>query len=88
MELLVDSSGQIRCVYSEQLELTKLGVVRISRASYVEPDYRGGWTADLSPLGGPVLGSFPVRSQALAAEVKWLEAHWLTTEPLNRDAQF
>ncbi|MHB8860928.1 MAG: hypothetical protein ACYC6N_00885 [Pirellulaceae bacterium] len=49
----------------------------ISRGSHVEPDAAGNWYADLSPVGGPLLGSFSHRSAALAAERDWLEGHWL-----------
>ena len=49
----------------------------IARASHVEPDPDGRWQADLRPVGGPVLGPFDRRSEALAAELAWLEAHWL-----------
>ena len=31
----------------------------------------------LAPWGGPRLGPFPKRSQALEAERQWLEQHWL-----------
>jgi hypothetical protein len=44
----------------------------IKRASHVEPR-EDGWYADLSPVGGPELGPFDLRSDALAEEVKWLE---------------
>ena len=30
------------------------------------------------PFAGPVLGPFGCRSEALAAEVAWLEANWLS----------
>ena len=33
--------------------------------------------ADLSPVGGPMLGPFSKRSQALNAEQDWLNSHWL-----------
>jgi len=32
-----------------------------------------GWAADLAPVGGPVLGPFARRADALAAEVAWLK---------------
>jgi hypothetical protein len=68
----------VRCLYGEELDLTALGRLRIARGSHVEPTADGRWTADLSPVGGPVLGPFPARSQALDAERAWLLAHWLT----------
>ena len=55
-----------------------LGTVNIRRASHVEPTTEGRWTADLSPVGGPMLGPFALRSEALDAEQQWLLHHWLT----------
>ncbi|HWB00373.1 MAG TPA: hypothetical protein VG713_17885 [Pirellulales bacterium] len=57
-----------------------LGVPQITRASHVEPTADGRWTADLRPIGGPVLGPFSTRSKALRAEQRWLAKHWLTHE--------
>ncbi len=45
--------------------------LRITRASFVEPG-KGGWTADMGPSAGPVLGPFGLRSEALRAERQWL----------------
>ena len=83
MHLLIDTEGQIFCLYTEQIDLPAMGILSIRRASLVEPDGRGEWWADLSPLGGPLLRPFAIRSAALAAEQKWLEAHWLNN-PDNR----
>ena len=77
MQLVIDPSGQIRTIYSEDIELTALGRLDLIRASHVEPDRNGRWHADLRPLIGPVLGPFARRGQALAAELAWLEEHWL-----------
>ncbi|HKM52171.1 MAG TPA: hypothetical protein VJY33_02110 [Isosphaeraceae bacterium] len=77
MDLVISPNGTVRAVYSEDIQLTKLGSAVISRASHVEPDSQGRWLADLSPVGGPVLGPFDRRSEALAAELAWLEANWL-----------
>lgn len=77
MELLIDSTGAIRCVFDEAVDLGQLGRLAIRRGSHVEPTADGQWTADLSPVHGPLLGSFPSRSEALAAEVTWLQDHWL-----------
>jgi hypothetical protein len=79
MQLVIDPRGQARCLYGEAIDLALLGLVSIRRASHVEPDERGRWTADLSPLRGPVLGPFLARSAALAAEEAWIHAHWLFT---------
>ncbi|MCE9534619.1 MAG: hypothetical protein K8T89_26390 [Planctomycetes bacterium] len=77
MNLVIDPSGGIRCVYGEGIDLSALGSLTITRASYVEPDASGAWWAELLPVGGPRLGPFARRSDALAAEQCWLEAHWL-----------
>ena len=77
MQLVVDPAGQIRALYGEEIDLATLGHSSVFRASHVEPDQDGHWHADLRPLTGPVLGPFAHRSQALAAEVAWLEEHWL-----------
>ena len=77
MELLITPEATIRCLYDETLEPTTLGQPQIQRGSHVEPTADGNWTADLSPVSGPLLGPFARRSEALAAEVAWLEQHWL-----------
>ena len=77
MEMVISPGGIARCVYAEDLDFAALGGVEVRRASHVEPDEEGCWRADLSPVSGPVLGPFGRRSEALAAEVAWLAAHWL-----------
>lgn len=77
MQLLVTPDGHVRCLYLEAIDLTVLGQLTIRRASHVEPDERGQWRADMRLIGGPALGSFQRRSDALAAETAWLSLHWL-----------
>ncbi len=77
MQLVITSAGAVRCLYGEEVELTSLGQLSIARVSHVEPTSDGQWTADLSPVKGPVLGPFANRSQALDAERAWLEQNWL-----------
>lgn len=77
MQLVVQPDGTLRCVYGEAIDLHVLGHLTISRGSYVEPDTRGQWFAELAPLSGPKLGPFTRRSDALDAERSWLERHWL-----------
>jgi hypothetical protein len=77
MDLVIDSAGQVRCLYGEAIPLASLGEVSIRRASHVEPDDRGRWRADLAPAGGPVLGPYDRRSEALEAEERWLLEHRL-----------
>jgi hypothetical protein len=74
MELVVDAAGDVRCVYGEELDLREFGRLQITRASHVEPDRDGFWWADMGPSGGPVLGPFRSRSEALGAERGWLLA--------------
>ena len=77
MQLLIQSDGAVRCLYGEELNLKVLGRLSIRRGSHVEPTGNGQWTADMSPMNGPVLGPFRARSDALSAERTWLEQHWL-----------
>ena len=77
MQLVISPGGAVRCIYAEEIDLATLGSPAITRASHVEPTPDGRWLADVSPAGGPKLGPFLLRSQALAAETSWLEAHWL-----------
>lgn len=81
MELLITPQGIVRCLYNETLPLARLGRLSIRRGSHVEPTPEGTWTADLAPVGGPLLGPFPNRSQALDAEREWLITHWLPSNP-------
>lgn len=76
MQLLIAPDGTVRTIYTEELDLSTFGEARVTRASHVEP-CEGGWSADLRPVGGPVLGPFALRSAALAAEVAWLEENRL-----------
>ncbi|ADB18075.1 hypothetical protein Psta_3411 [Pirellula staleyi DSM 6068] len=78
MELVIEPSGDLRCIYSEAIDLAQFGLLTIRRGSHVEPDSQGRWLCDLSPVSGPTLGPFESRSDALAAEVAWLAEHWLT----------
>ena len=77
MQLIISKQGIVSCIYAESLDLASLGRLSITRGSHVEPDADGQWRVDLSPVGGPVLGPFPHRSTALAAEHEWLESFWL-----------
>ena len=74
MKLILRPDGSAVTVYGEAIDLGALGAVSIRRASHVEPTPSGEWTADMSPMNGPVLGPFALRSEALKAEVAWLDA--------------
>jgi len=77
LQLIIDSSCNVRCIYDETIALQRLGRIKIRRGSHVEPIPGGQWIADMKLVDGPVLGPFSMRSQALAAERRWLEKHWL-----------
>lgn len=65
--------GGLEFIYNDDLALVLTeGQADVRRASHVEPASGGGWTADLTPSGGPVLGPYPLRREALAAELAWL----------------
>ena len=77
MQVVVQPTGMIRCLYDESIDLSTLGQLTIRRASHVEPDANGQWFADLNPMDGPILGPFPRRSDALTAESNWIGANGL-----------
>ena len=88
IELLMTTHGIVRAIYTEVIPIQVLGQVQIQRASHVEPDAAGRWWADLSPSGGPYLGPFTYRSEALQAEHDWLTQHVLfgpTLHPLQEE---
>jgi hypothetical protein len=82
MELVVDVGGDVRCIYDEALDLREIGKLQITRASHVEPDRDGFWCADMGPVGGPVLGPFKNRTEALQAERGWLAIRHLNFRPM------
>lgn len=75
--LVFDTDGTVRCIHSDAAQeiMQAIGKVTIKRASHVEPDSDGRWPADMGPSGGPVLGPFATRTEALSREVEWLEAN-------------
>lgn len=76
--LLIDEAGTLELIYADELRpFLELGHATITRASFVEPTPDGQWTADLSPVGGPLLGPFLLRDQALREERTWLDTHHL-----------
>ena len=75
MKLIVSTDGDVTGIYTEDITFSTLGRPQIQRASDVEPNDEYGWTADLRRSGGPVFGPFDNRSQAIEAEICWLEQH-------------
>lgn len=74
--MIVIADGNLTTIYNESIDLSALtselgGEMSHHRASHVEPD-GAGWKVDLSPVGGPAMGGFSLRSDALEAESKWL----------------
>jgi hypothetical protein len=77
MEITILGS-QMAFIYTDDLvDLLDEGVATIKRVSHVEPSpIPGGgigWTADMSPVDGKVLGPFVTRQEALDTEVAWLK---------------
>lgn len=75
-------AGRIHALYADDLALPDLaaalgGELATRRASNVEPTPDGRWTADLSPVSGPVLPSTATRKESLDAEADWLREHRL-----------
>lgn len=77
MQIVIHPDGRASCIYNEEIDLAAVGSLQICRGSHVEPDRQGRWFADLHPVQGPRLGPFEKRSQALQAELLWLQQNWL-----------
>lgn len=80
MKIRFKPDGSMSFTYDEKYaSLQQNGKCKMRRVSDVEPTEDGRWTADMTKLGpthaGVVLGPFDHRSQALAAEVKYIEEH-------------
>lgn len=77
VNVLIDDDGNMQFVWSDELaELAAAGETDVRRVSHVEPSGKG-WSADMSPVGGPVLlgadgKPFSTRGAALAAEREYL----------------
>jgi len=82
--LSIAPDGELRFLFDDALTpLLQFGEASIRRASYVEP-VGTKWYADLSPVGGEVLGPFDLRSDALAAEAAWLLERGIPTPHASR----
>ena len=77
--ITVQRDGTMKFVYDDRLKgLMQQGHATITRASHVEPTPDNEWGADMSPVGGPMLGPFNTRQEALDAEVEWINHNVLT----------
>ncbi|MCX6379243.1 MAG: hypothetical protein NT023_07155 [Armatimonadetes bacterium] len=73
--LEIAPDGTLQFLWDDALApLMEQGESTLCRASHVEPQGTE-WVADLSPSGGPALGTFPLRNDALIAERDWLQQH-------------
>jgi hypothetical protein len=73
--MIFTPEGGCRFIYDDRIAEIAPGPLNTKRASHVEPNDQGMWTADMSPVGGPLLGPFGSRQSALCAETAWLKAH-------------
>ena len=88
IEVFIDERGNTTFIYDDELsDLIEDTESTTRRASHVEPA-EGGWEADMQPIldrvdlqkqseavmvfGGPVLGPFTLRKDALKAESNWI----------------
>ena len=74
MRIIIQPDGTMTYIYNDDMvALMDEGTSTTRRVSHVEPNSDGpGWTADMSPVAGPVLGPYRTRGEALSAEVEWL----------------
>ena len=81
LHVTVKPDGTIAAIHDDVLaDLYEEGKTEVKRASHVEPVDGGeqvNWVADMSPVGGPKLGPYRLRSEALGAEKTWLESNVL-----------
>lgn len=83
VEVVIRTDGTFSYIHDDDYTaaIKDVATLTFSRASHVEPMPSGQWTADLSPVGGPTLGPFDRRDEALAAEVEWLKKNHLFCAP-------
>ena len=73
MIVYVDEKGGLQFIYQEEINMEELGTSSIRRASDVEPTEHSQWFANLARSGGPALGPFKNRSEAIEAELIWIQ---------------
>jgi hypothetical protein len=74
VRLLVKTSGDVRCLHTDAIDLRKLGRLEVERASNVEfNDKAQSWEVSL-PDGTLLQGGFARRDEALAWEREYFEA--------------
>lgn len=72
---MIDKEGTTKQIYNDDFVILALKVERIKRASSVELLHERSqqWKADMFLSGGPVLGPYRRRDEAIKAEIDWLE---------------
>lgn len=80
LEVIVNEDGSIVFIHNDDLHdllLSAFPQMETRRASHVEPDARGGWSVDASPLLGKstIIANRNRRDDAIAAEIDWLKKH-------------
>ena len=71
-KMSIGTNGKVAMIYDDaHAPFMELGHATVTRASNVEPA-AGGWQATMRD--GTVIGPYRLRADALAAEVKYLEA--------------
>ena len=83
MHIVIKPSGIFIGIYYDSFDYGVLGRPQIRRASHVEPADNGQWTADMTPVDGPVLGPFDKRREALDAELEFLNMLLSDSESLD-----
>ena len=83
VQIAVRPDGTAEYIYDEEVHMDTLGKAVLRRASHVEPGADLAWFADMAPSGGPVLGPFQKRSDAIAAEIEWLKANVISQKGVH-----
>ena len=68
MQLVIQPDGTVRCVYGETVDLHASAGWRSSEAPTWSRLTMARWQADLSPVGGPVLGPFRIAAMHVGGE--------------------
>lgn len=78
LEIFISKEGDMLTLSGDELLCEPIdgqAEVTIARASHVEPEVTPQgirWSADMGPIGGPVLEGYKTRELALAAEVDYI----------------
>ena len=80
MQIIIEPDGTARCIYRKKSTWQRSAAPTITRASHVEPDQQGRWLADMSPVGGAVLGPFDSSQRGPGGRAR------LAGDPLATDA--